>query len=121
MIALAFVALLVATTPRPVEISMAGHTGEAQRLMDSVRSAFQQSPHFVLGSDHKRGTLYVYIPTKVSTRPVGTRVEYSAELELSQAAPNSAERLSSVVNVSCWENDMITCGRSVLAKAERFP
>jgi len=121
MIALAFGASLVAMTPRPVEISMAGQTGEAQKLSDGIRSAFQQSPHFILGTDHRLGTLYVYIPVKVGTRLVGKRVEYSTELELSQAAPNSPERLSSVVNVTCWEDDIVACGRSVLAKAERFP
>ena len=65
-------------------------------------------------------TVYVYIPAKVSTRLAGGRVGYSAEIQISHGGPHVADRLSSLADVKCWEDDLIACGRGVLAVAEQF-
>jgi hypothetical protein len=119
-LAILFGASLVAALPRPIEISNEGNTPEGQKVADGVRSAFQQSPHFVLSSGHKPQTLYVYIPAKIGTQTTGTRIEYLARLLISEAAPDAPERLSSAVHARCWEDDLVACGRDAVAEAERF-
>jgi len=119
-VAILFGASLVAATPTPIEIWPEGDAGDVQRLATGIRSTFEHSPHFVLTSGHKPGTLYIYVPAKIVARSIGTRVEYSATLQISQAAPDAPERLSSVVHVNCWEDDLAGCGMGALARAEQF-
>jgi len=119
-VAILFGASLFAAMPTPVEIWTEGDAHEVQRLADGVKSVFRQSPHFVLSYGGKPQTVYVYIPAKVSTRLAGGRVGYSAEIQISYGGPHVADRLSSLADVRCWEDDLIACGRRTLAVAEQF-
>ena len=109
------VAAPTSVSPRkvvPVEVWTGGDDGLTQRLAEAVRNEFRQSSRFALVSGPAPESLRVTIPTHVGWEQRGGRLRVSYELRLSRDGRNLGERSG-----ACWENDLRTCARLIVADA----
>jgi hypothetical protein len=100
--------------PRPVEVWRGGDEELTGRLKNTLESAFESSPDFVLSRGKKPGTLMVMIPTHVRSQQVGgrTQVLYTAEF-----AATDDQRIGASTG-SCWDDALMTCASQIIKDAK---
>ena len=104
-------------SPTPVEVWTGGDDGLTQRLTDAISTTFEHSPEFAMSAGQKPGTLYVSIVTHVTWEQVGPRTRITAPIEITYSPPNAKPvhdlHGSSAIRLTCWEDDLSGCAKTV--------
>lgn len=99
--------------PIPIEVWRGGDDGLTLRLADALENAFKASPHFILSSGRKKGTLVVRIPTHVGWKQIGKRTRVLYNVEFASADDQNVGGSTG----SCWEDALTQCAAEVVNKA----
>jgi hypothetical protein len=102
------------TSPTQVTVWTGGDDGLTLKLSEAINTAFKESPLFVLDKSDSASAMSVAITTNVAWKRIGRRTKVTANIQIAKRTPDAP---LVTATVTCWEDDLGGCARTVIKLA----